>query len=57
MKKLQLDDRTIIDFWYKEPGKLISHQMDVMVNESQLEGLKRVDLCVGGDHGGGKFRI
>ena len=57
VKKLQLDDRTIIDFWYKEPGKLISHQIDVMVNESQLEGLKRVDLCVGGDHGGGKFRM
>jgi hypothetical protein len=28
-----------------------------MVKESQLEGLKRVDFCVGGDHGGGKFRM
>jgi hypothetical protein len=54
--KLELEDRTIIDYWFKEPDKLISNQVDVMVKESQLEGLKRVDFCVGGDHGGGKFR-
>jgi hypothetical protein len=52
-----LEDRTIIDYWYKEPDKLISNQTDVMVKESQLEGVKRVDLCIGGDHGGGKFRM
>jgi hypothetical protein len=52
-----LEDRTIIDYWFKEPDKLISNQVDVMVKESQLEGLKRVNFCVGGDHGGGKFRM
>jgi len=56
-KKIELEDRTIIDYWYKEPDKLISNQTDVMVKESQLEGVKRVDLCIGGDHGGGKFRM
>ena len=56
-KKIELEDRTIIDYWYKEPDKLISNQIDVMVKESQLEGVKCVDLCVSGDHGGGKFRM
>jgi hypothetical protein len=57
VKKLELEDRTIIDYWYKEPDKLISNRIDVMVKESQLEGVKHVDLFVGGDHGGGKFRM
>ena len=55
--KLELADKTVIDFWFKEPDKLIENQINVMITESQLEGLKRVDLCVGGDHGGGKFRM
>jgi hypothetical protein len=28
-----------------------------MIDYTQLEGLSRVDICIGGDHGGGKFRM
>jgi hypothetical protein len=28
-----------------------------MIHESQLNGLTHVDICVGGDYGGGKFRM
>jgi hypothetical protein len=54
---LELADKTVVDYWFKEPDKLIQNQIDVVINASQLEGLKQVDFCIGGDHGGGKFRM
>jgi hypothetical protein len=52
-----LTDKTIIDFWYKEPDKMLQHQIDKIIDRDQLEGLTRIDITVGGDHGGGKFRM
>jgi hypothetical protein len=46
-----------VDFWLKEPGKFIHHQVNEIINDKELKGLKWVDLCAGGDHGGGKFWI
>ncbi len=50
-----LADKTIIDFWHKEPEKMLQHQIDKIISRGQLEGLTRVDITVGGGHGGGNF--
>jgi hypothetical protein len=52
-----LEDKTVIDFWFKEPHKMLEHQINNIIKRDQLQGLTRVDLSVGGDHGGGKFRM
>ena len=51
-----LPDKTIIPFWYKEPHLLLQHQVNVIIKPEDLGDLKRVDLAVGGDSGGGFFR-
>jgi hypothetical protein len=28
-----------------------------MIHQAELDGLARLDICVGGDHGGGKLRM
>ncbi len=33
------------------------NQINVMVKPEDLEGVKVVDLCIGGDHGAGRFRM
>ncbi len=55
--RLQLADKTIINYWYKVPDELIKHQLGKIIKPDQLLNLKRVDFTVGGDHGGGKFRV
>ena len=52
-----LEDKTVIHYWYKRPDQLIQHQLGRIVTQDQLQGLKRVDFTVGGDHGGSKFRV
>jgi len=52
-----LEDKTTIPFWYKSLDQLIQHQLKNIVTAEQLVGLKRVDLTIGGDRGGGKFRM
>jgi hypothetical protein len=55
---LELSDKSMVEYWYKLPHELIKHQVNIMVKcLSDLDGLIRVDICVGGDHGGGKFRM
>ena len=36
---------------------MLQHQIDNIIKKQQLQQLTRVDLSVGGDHGGGKFRM
>jgi len=55
--KITLPDKTIIDFWYKEPDKMLQHQINNIIKKQQLSQLTHIDLSVGGDHGGGKFRM
>jgi hypothetical protein len=50
-----LPDKTVIDFWYKEPDKMLQHQINNIIKKEQLSQLTHVDLSVGGDHGGRKF--
>jgi hypothetical protein len=50
-----LEDKTVIPFWYKLPDQLMKHQLKSMVTAEQLEGHQRVDITIGGDHGGGEF--
>jgi len=52
-----LDDKTIIPFWYKRPDYYLQNQLKSMINPAMLKDLIRVDLVIGGDHGGGKFRV
>ena len=50
-----LPDKTIIDYWYKEPHKMLQQQINHIIKTEELVGLRHVDISVGGDHGGGKF--
>jgi hypothetical protein len=52
-----LQDKTIIDYWFKEPDVMLRHQINNIIKRDQLQHVSRVDLSVGGDHGGGKFRM
>lgn len=47
-----LPDKTVITFWCKPPDLLLMNQISMMVKPEDLEGIQRVDLCIGGDHGG-----
>jgi hypothetical protein len=55
VNKLVLEDKTVINFWYKLPDELLVHQINEIVTFSNLEGLKKVEIVTGGDHGGGRF--
>jgi len=52
-----LPEKTVITFWWKSPDLLLMNQINVMVKPEDLEGVKAVDLCIGGDHGAGRFRM
>jgi hypothetical protein len=52
-----LQDKTIIDYWYKEPHLMLPHQVNNIISKEQMEGLTHVDVSMGGDHGGGNFRM
>jgi hypothetical protein len=36
---------------------MLEHQINNIIKRDQLQGLTHVDLSVGGDHGGRKFRM
>jgi len=58
VKTIELPDKTIVDYWYKLPHLLIQDQINTIIsNDVDLDGITRLDICVGGDHGGGKFRM
>jgi len=52
-----LEDKTIIPFWYKRPEIFLQKQLKNMIDLSLLPQLIKVDIIIGGDHGGGKFRM
>jgi hypothetical protein len=52
-----LPDKTVITFWWKSPDLLLMNQINVMEKPEDLDGIKEVDLCIGGDHGAGRFRM
>lgn len=52
-----IPDKTIISYCWKKPDILLQHQIKQMVNPEDLHGLQRVDICTGGDHEGGRFRM
>jgi len=55
--KKVLEDKTVIPFWYKRPDLLLQHQLKSMIDAEKLKLLQQLDIVVGGDHGGGKFRM
>jgi hypothetical protein len=57
VKKIELEDKTWVYFWFKQPDLLLQHQIDKIVNATDLEGIVSVDIATGGDHGGGRFRM
>jgi len=52
-----LPDKTVIPFWYKEPHLLLQSQISMIIRPEDLAGLQKVDIAVGGDSGGGFFRM
>ncbi len=52
-----LPDKTVINYWYKEPHKMLQQQISQIIKTEELIGLRHVDISVGGDHGGGKFQM
>ena len=55
--KKVLADKTVIPFWYKRPDLLLQSQLKNMIDSEKLKYLSCVDIVIGGDHGGGKFRM
>jgi hypothetical protein len=53
--KKVLQDKTVIPFWFKMPDEFLQKQLSTMIDVSKLKDLSKVDIVVGGDHGGGKF--
>ncbi len=55
--KMVLQDKTIIDFWFKEPDVMLKHQINNVIKQDQIQHVSCFDLLVGGDHSGRKFRM
>ena len=55
--KKVLEDKTIIPFWFKRSDQLLQSQLPKLIDISKLKDLMHIDIIVGGDHGGGKFRM
>jgi len=49
VKTKVLEDKTITPYWYKQK------QLKNMIDVSLLPQLIKVDIIIGGSHGGGKF--
>jgi hypothetical protein len=47
----------LIPFWYKRPDLLLQHQLKSMIDAEKSKLLQQLDIVIGGDHGGGKFRM
>ena len=56
VKTKVLEDKTIIPYWYKRPDLYLQKQLKSMIDLSLLPSLIKV-IIIGGDHGGGKFRM
>jgi hypothetical protein len=52
-----LEDKSINPFWYKRPDIFLQKQLKNMIDLSLLPQLIKVDIIIGGDHGGGKFHM
>ena len=52
-----LADKTIIDFWYKEPDKMLQHQIDKIINIDQLAVLKPIGESLRRIMEGGNFIV
>ena len=57
VKRKILDDETIIPYWYKRPDDFIKRQIKSMIEKELLNNVSQVDIAIGEDHGGGKFRV
>jgi hypothetical protein len=57
VSKVVLEDKTIVPFWFKRPDELLQNQLRELLKAEEVRDLKRVDLTVGGDSGGGHFRM
>jgi len=45
----------VIPFWFKKSDEFLKKQLSNMIDVSKLKDLSKVDIAVGGDHGGGKL--
>jgi hypothetical protein len=52
-----LPDITFVSYWWKQPNKLLKHQISDMISPPDLEGLTHVDVCTGGDHEVSRFQL
>jgi hypothetical protein len=52
-----LANKTVIPFWYKQPDQFLQDQLKSMLHPEKSNVLKQLDMVIGGDQGGGKFRM
>jgi hypothetical protein len=57
VKTKVLEDKTIIPYWYKRPDLYLQKQFKTTIDLTLLPNLMKVDIIIGEDHGGGKFRM
>jgi hypothetical protein len=52
-----LEDKSILPYWYKRPDLYLQERLTDMIDSSLIRDLVRVDVIIGGDHGGRKFHM
>ena len=57
VKRKIMEDKTIIPYWCKRPDEFIQKELCSMIDVTKLKDLTQLDIAIGGDHGGGKFRV
>jgi len=55
--QMVLEDKTVIDYWFNEPDVMLKNQIKNIIRRDKLQCVTSVDVTVGGDHGGRKFRM
>jgi len=55
--RMVLEDKTVIDYWFKEPDVFLKHHINNIIRRDELQRVTSIDVTVGGDHGGRKFRM
>jgi hypothetical protein len=54
VKRLELEDKTWVYYWYKEPDLPLQSQIKEVVDQKDLEGIESIDIVSGCNHGGGR---
>jgi hypothetical protein len=50
-------NKTKVWFWWKKPTEVLTKEICSLVKLEEVDDVSSIDMSVGGDHGGGRFRV